>query len=451
MNMSQSIPMAPGALPVLGHIGPLLRDPGAFLTGLPAHGELVRIRLGPAAVIMVCDAEMTRQVLLDDRTFDRGGPFFDTAREVISDGLATCTYHKHRRLRRLVQPAFHHARLPEYARVMVAQIAAGTEAWHDGQILDVLSETENFAARILAANLFSDKLASSEVRQITRDINTIIKGMYRRMLMSPLIGLPTPGNVRYNHALTRVRDVTGRVVAGRRAGGADSGDLVSALLAAHDPEDADRGLSDDEIHDQVTTFLLAGTETTAALVAWALHLVATHPDIEERLHAELDTMLGGDAVTYDDLPRLELTGRIITETLRLYPQTWVLTRTVTRDARLANHAIPAGTTLAVSPYLLHRQGVFDRPDAFDPDRWLPERAATAPRNAYMPFGAGARQCIGNDYGRVQGALALAAIAARWRLQPLPGRRVRPSLSVSVRPRSLRMRAVARTPALIHEG
>jgi len=451
MNAPCEIPMAPRALPVLGNIG-LLRDPGAFLTGLPALGQLVRIRLGPATAIAVCDPEMTRQVMVDDRTFDKGGPFFDRAREIISNGLPTCMHDEHRRQRRLVQPAFHHTRLPGYGRMIAAQIAATTQAWRDGEVVDVLADTQGFAARTLAVTMFSDELSPSEVRQITQDVTNIAKGTFWRMLIPPLRRLPTPGNVRFYRTLARLRAVTSRLVAERRASGADSGDLLSALLAARDPEDASQGLSDDEIYDQVGTFLLAGIDTTGNLVAWALHLLAAHPDIEDRLHAELDTVLGGgDVATYDDLPRLELTGRIITETLRLYSPSWLLTRTVTRATRLANHAIPVGTTVVVSPYFLHyRADLFDRPDEFDPDRWLPARAAAVPRDAYIPFGAGARQCIGNQFGLVEGVLALATIAARWRLRPLPGQRVRPSLAGSVRPRSLRMRAVARTRTLISE-
>jgi cytochrome P450 len=443
MNVPPSIPLAPGALPVLGHIGPLLRDPWAFLNGLPAHGQLVRIRVGPTTAVMVCDPELTREVMLDDRTFDKGGPFYDRARESLSNGLATCPHHDHRRQRRLVQPAFHRARLPGYARVMAAQIAARTRDWHDGQILDVLAETDDFAMKTLAATMFSDRLPPAELRQIARDVATVDKRTFWRMV-SPVFGLPTPGNLRYRGALTRIREVTDRLVAEGRASGTDSGDLLSAMLAAHDPEDAGRGLSDSEIHDQVMTFIVAGVGTMGATVAWALYLVGTHPDIEERLHAEIDAVLGGQPVSYDDLPRLELTGRIITETLRVYSPAWLLTRAATCDTRLADHAIPAGTVIAMSPYLLHRRGdLFDRPDEFDPDRWLPERAAAVPRGAYVPFVVGARQCIGNQFGSAQAILALAIIAARWRLQPLPGQRVRPSLAGSVRPRGLRMRAVAR--------
>lgn len=443
-----TIPMAPGALPVLGHVAPLLRDLGAFLTGLPEYGRLVRIRIGPATAIMICDPEVTRQVMLDNRTFDRGGPFYDRAREVISDGLATCPHRAHRRQRRLVQPAFHKARMPGYARVMAAQIAAMMERWHDGQVLDLLSEAEHFAAKTLAQTMFSGELSPADVRLISRDITTIAKGTYWRMVL-PLGGLPTPGNLRFQRALTRMRDLTSRVIAERRGDGTDSGDLLSALLSAHDPEDAGPGLSDGEIHDQVMTFLLAGTETTGAAVAWAMSLVALHPDVEKRLHAEIDTVLGGAAPTYDDLSRLDLTGRIITETLRLYPPSWLLTRTVTSPATLAGHAVPVGTTLVVSPYLLHRRGdLFDRPDRFDPDRWLPERAADIPRGAYVPFGTGARQCIGNQFSLVETALALATIAGRWRFEPLPSTHVRPSLAGSVRPRRPLMRAVARTTTLV---
>ncbi|MDT3396011.1 cytochrome P450 [Streptomyces sp. B1866] len=442
-----SVPTAPSALPLLGHALPLIRTPLAFVRSLPAHGELVRIRLGPLAVMVICDLDLTRQALLDDRVFDKGGPLFDRMREVLGDGLATCPHGEHRRLRRLAQPAFHSARLPGYAQAMTARIDEVIGSWHAGQTLDVLAEMMTLTSRVTAATMFSGTLPPTEQGQILDDVTTVLNGVFWRMfLVPPLDRLPTPGNRSYEQARARLRDTFDRIIAQRRAEGTDHGDLLSALIAAHDPEDHGGGMTDAEIRDTIVTFFIAGTESTASNVAWALDLLARHPEIEQRLHTEVDAVLGGAPAVHADLPRLELTGRVITETLRLYPPNWLFTRTVTADTRLGGHLLPAGTTVAYSAYLIHhRPDLYDRPEVFDPDRWDPGRPQP-PRHAYLPFSTGARKCVGDTFGMNEATLALATITARWRLTHSPGHQARPVPRTTLRPRGLRMRVTPRTTA-----
>ncbi|MEU7580743.1 cytochrome P450 [Streptomyces sp. NPDC041068] len=446
MTSPRSVPVAPKALPLVGHLIPMLRNPLEFINSLPAHGELVRIQVGPFTLVMICDPELTRQALVDDRVFDKGGPIFDRVREVVGDdGLASCPYSTHRRLRRLAQPAFHPARFPGYAKAMSTCIEDVTGSWHAGQILDVPTEMMTITSRITAATLFSGALPPGELGPVLDDVKTFFDGFYQRMFMvPPLDRLPTSGNRSHVRARTRLRAAFDQIIARRRAEGVDHDDLLSALLAAHDAGGDGHGMTDAEISDTVVTFFLAGTETTAALLAWALDLLARHPGIERRLHAEVDAVLDGGRATHADLPRLELTHRIITETLRLRPPGWIFTRTVTADTRLGGHLLPAGSSVVYSPYLIHhRQDLYDDPEAFDPDRWDPKRPQP-PRHALLPFASGARKCIGDTFGMTEAVLALATITARWRLEHRPGhQRVRPALGLALRPRSLDMRAEPR--------
>ncbi|MGK5529747.1 cytochrome P450 [Streptomyces sp. URMC 129] len=447
MKDLRSIPIAPDALPLIGHLVPLLRDPLAFMNSLPAHGDLVRIRLGPLSMVVICDPELTRQALVDDRVFDKGGPIFDRMREVMGNGIGTCPHSDHRRLRRLSQPAFHPARLPGYAQAMTASVDEATGSWQPGQVLDVPTEMMTITSGVLAATLFSGTLPPAELGQILDDITTVFKGVYRRMfLVPPLDRLPTPGNRAYERASSRMRDTCNRIIAQRRADGTDHGDLLSALITARDPEDGGRRMTDEEITDTVVTFFLAGTETTASALAWTLDLLARHPEIERRLHAEVDTVLDGGPATHADLPHLELAGRVITETLRLYPPGWFITRTVTAENPLGEHPLPAGTAVVYSPYLIHhRPDLYDDPEIFDPDRWDPKRPQP-PRHAVIPFAAGARKCIGDTFAITEATLALATITARWCLEHQPGHQSRPTAGTVLRPRELRMRATPRTTA-----
>ncbi|MGW0120617.1 cytochrome P450 [Streptomyces sp. NPDC003327] len=445
----RSIPTAPRALPLLGHVVPLLRDPLAFLTSLPALGDLVRVRLGPLGMVVICDPDLTRQALLDDRTFDKGGPLYDRLREVIGDGVVSCPHQAHRRLRRLSQPAFHQARLPDYARVMTACVEETTGSWSAGQILDVPAEMMATSSRIITATLFSDTLSAAAHGRIVDDVTTVVKSLYQRMfLIPPLDRLPTPGNRAHLAARARLHATVERIVAQRRADGADHGDLLSALVAAHDPEDDRPGMSAAEINDTIVSFVLAGIESTAATLSSALDLVARHPEVEQRLHAEVDAVLGGAPATHADLPRLRLTEGVVNETLRLRPPGWFFTRSVTADTELGGYLLPAGTSVAYSPYLIHhRPDLHHDPEVFRPDRWDSPDAAPA-RHSFLPFAAGARKCVGDSFSMVEATLALATIAARWRLEHVEGHRGRLAAAVTLELRDLRMRARPRTSAAL---
>ncbi|MFE5581943.1 cytochrome P450 [Kitasatospora sp. NPDC056531] len=423
---------APGALPLLGHVPAFLHRPFGFMAGLAAHGDLVRLRLGPLDAYVACHPDLVRRLLTEDRTYDKGGVIIDKAREAFGNGLATCPAADHRRQRRMLQPAFHRDRLPGYATMMAEEIAGTTAHWRDGDVIDVPAAMYHLTTAVTARCLFAahERAGSLPVHEC---MDVVTRGVARRIML-PIPGadrIPTPGNRRFRRAERNLREITGRLIADYRAAGTDRNDLLSMLLSALDENG--NGLSDTEVHDQVVTFLMAGTETTAATLSWAWTLLAANPAIRDRLNAELDTVLDGRPARYEDLPALPLTARIVSETLRLYPVSWVLSRTVATDAELGGHRIPAGATILFSPYLLHRRAdLFPCPDRFDPDRWL-TTARPAP-GTYVPFGLGARRCIGEAFGTTEAALAIATVAARWTVTPTPGRPVRPARSSSMSPR-----------------
>ncbi|MFE9749444.1 cytochrome P450 [Saccharothrix saharensis] len=444
--MASRIPMARGRLPVVGHAWPMMRDPLGFLGSLAAQGPLVRIAFGPVEAVVVCDAELMRQVFRDDRTFDKGGPFTDRVREVVGNNLSTCPHHEHRRQRRLLQPAFHVGRFDAYGRTMAAQIADRVDSWRAGQVLDVLAEMTMLTTNVLTATMFSDTLSAAELKQSQEDAEVLTTDVLQRMMMPrALTRLPLPVNRRFERAHTRIRGTVEAIVTARRAEGGDRGDLLSALLAGYDEEStgADRTLSDEEVVNQMLTFHLAGSETTAVTLTWALHLLARHPELERRLHAEVDAVLAGRTAGPDDVAALEFTGRVVTETLRLRSPVYVLTRQVTADTELGGHRLPAGTVVAYSPYPVHHDpDLYPDPHRFDPDRWDPARKPA--RHAFVPFSNGARKCIGDKFSLMEATLALASIVARWRLAHVPGEEeVRPAAAAVIRPKRLRMRVSRR--------
>lgn len=441
-----AVPLAPGYVPLLGHTAAMLRDRLGFLAS-PGQEDLVRLRFGPQTMVLVRDPDLVQQVLRDDRTFDKGGPFFDRAREIVGDGLATCPHDRHRRQRRLCQPAFRPGRLPDYTEAVTAAAREETAVWNDGDVIDVARVMPALASRALARTMFSSRLPAQTTRQINEDIGTLLHSVIRRMLTpAPFDRAPTPGHLRYERARRRLRQTVSGVVAGRRADGTDHHDLLSALLSAADPQTSGDGpvsLTDEEVADQVITFFIAGTETTAGLMSWVLHELARHPGIQEHLHAHTAGVLRGRPPRAADLPALSHARQVVDEALRLHSPVWLLTRTVTTDTRLGGFRLPAGTAIAISPYTVHwNPDLHPRPREFDPDRWKTPRTD---RGAHVPFGAGPRRCVGDRFAVQESVAVLSTLIGSWRFTADTERPVKVALSASYVPRTLRLRVHARGP------
>ena len=431
---------APGAWPLLGHVMALQRRPLALLDSLPAHGDLVEIRLGPRPAYVVCHPDLARQVLTDLRGFDRTGLVYDRVRTAMGNGLASAAHQDHRRQRLVMQPAFRSEHLRGYVAVMRQEITATMQNWHDGDQIDLVDEMFTLTTTIALRALFSSQLDPAQAERLRRAFDTFLRGIYTRAVL-PLAGrLPTPGNRRYHRAVATWRAQVSELIESYRQSGADRGDLMSRLLAARD--DDDHGLSDTELADQIAVLMLAGGETTSAAVTWSWHLLTTHPEILQAVQAETDAVLGGDIAAWDHLPRLDLTARVVREALRLYPPAWVLPRTCTRPVTLAGRTLPPGSMVVFSPYILHRRAdQYPQPTRFDPARWLTH--APEHRASYLPFGAGATRCIGEEFGLAEATLILATTAARWNLTLDPRTRVSPAARAVLVPRAFPVHLSAR--------
>lgn len=444
---------APGALPLLGHFLPLLRDPLGFMDSLRGQGPLVAIRVGPLRFAVVCDPVLAHEVLTDLRTFDRTGPVYDRTRRAMGSGVATATYASHRRQRLIMQPAFHAQHLPGYASVMRHQTGALVGGWQDGDVVDMVSEMFRLTTSIALRALFSTQLDPADASKLRSAFEVFLRGTYTQLAL-PLLGrLPLPANRRYQAALRQWRTQVRDLIARYRGAVGDQGrhDLMGRLLDARGEDGS--GLTDSELCDQVAVLLIAGAETTSAALTWAMYLLCTHPSVLDAVSDEAGRVLGGAVADWEHLPELELTARVIKEALRMYPPSWLLPRTATRSVQLGEHVIAAGTMVLVSQYLLHRDpAVFADPDRFDPGRWLtPGRSAaeSAPasalaRHAYVPFGGGPTKCLGEQFATAEAVLALASILTRWTPRLLDSRSARkPDCRLVMLPRHLPVRLTAR--------
>jgi pentalenene oxygenase len=403
-----------------------------FLASLPAYGDLVEVRLGPRRAYLACHPELVQQVLRESRTFDKGGPLFDKVRLLTGNGLATSRWEEHRRQRRLMQPAFHPDRMPDYAVVMQEEIATVLGSWRAGRAFDLNDAMHELTARIIVRTLFSSQIDDQAVAEIQQCLPVMTRGFYTRMVapLGLMEKLPTPANRRFEEALARLRAVIDQTISGYQAG-VDHGDLMSIMVGARD-EETGEGLARHEIYDQVMTLLLGATETTGNSLSWTFHLLAENPEAERRVHEEVDRVLDGRFPDFDDVPRLDHCRRVVTEAMRLYPSTWLLTRSTTSETELAGRRLAKGTTVLLCFYALgHNPALFPEPERFDPDRWVPERAKSVPRGALNSFGGGSRKCIGDRFAVIETTLALAAVASRWRLRPVSGARIQPKPKASL--------------------
>ncbi|OKI02675.1 cytochrome P450 [Streptomyces sp. CB02923] len=432
-------------MPLAGHAPRLHRDALRFVREQRHHGPVTKIYIGPRPVHVVNSGELVRDLLTAQaRAFDKGA-MFDALRVPLGDGLITAAGDRHLRHRRTMQPAFHHDRIARYARVMSERSLACAAAWEPGTPRDLVPEIHRLTLDILLRTLFADPQDP--------ELRTAVKGWlgvkYRsmRLALSPLHAwaerLPLLPGWRPPDAgpLRRLVAVQHRIIGAYRADGRDRGDLLSMLLLAGGPENA---LTDTEVTDELITLFLAGTGTVSASLAWALYEISRRPGVQRLLHDELDTVLAGRPPAFEDVPALVRTRQVLTETLRLHPPSWLLMRRAVRPVTLGGVRLAPGAEVFFSPYALHHDPqLYEDPEHFAPDRWPLHAATKPPRHTYLPFGAGSRLCIGEDFAWTELILAVAAFTARRRLEPVASTPVRTLVGTVLRPDRLPLTAHAR--------
>ena len=431
-------PVVPGRLPLLGHTMSLLNGPFRFLSSLRSHGDVVRIYLGTLPVYVVTSPELAWQVIATDaEKFDKG-MIFDKIRPLFGNGLVNSNGDFNRRQRRLMQPAFHRKRIAGYVHSMARSASDLVESWRPGEVIAVDQRMEHLALGIVGQTLFSAELGREAIVEAQRSMPIVSKYLAIRAFMPKLVGqFPIPANRRFDEASARFRRVVAEVIAAARIEGKDHGDLLSTLLLARD-EDTGEGMSDQQVHDEVVTILTAGAETTAVALSWLFHELGRNPKVQRRFHAEIDDVLAGRIATFDDIPRLQYTQRIIREVLRKYPLL-ILMRRARTDVDLGGVHIRPGTEVAFSQYALHHDPrMYPDPARFNPDRWLPDRAAMLPKGAFVPFGGGLHHCPGYSFAETEIIVVATAVAARWQLVPAAGKPVHPTLTATMRPNQLSM-------------
>ncbi|MCH0543090.1 cytochrome P450 [Streptomyces sp. MUM 203J] len=424
-DLGAAAPVAPGALPVIGHALQLWRRPMAFLESLRPVGDVVRVRLGNWPLHVLTSPELVHTVLVGEAQQFGRGRIFEKMRPLFGNAIATADGAFHRRQRRIIQPGFHRSQIAGHAQRMGRNAEEMAASWSAGRLVAVDEEMRRFALSSVADMIFSGDVGRRAVEEVHRSCPVIMEGMLVRTLMPKALDrLPIPLNRRFDAAAARLRAIIDEVIEEYGEGDRERQDLLSLLMTGRDPETGE-GMSAVQLRDELITILFGGTETAATTLSWVFHELARHPEVEKRLHAEVDAVVGDRCVRVEDLPRLTYTTHVLNETLRLH-SALVFTRKVLSPVTLGGVRVAAGSELAYSPYALHRDpGSFRDPGRFDPDRWSHTDAGRLHRlSGFIPFGAGQHKCIGDSFAMVEMLVVVASVAARWRLVPAPGTTVR---------------------------
>lgn len=431
-------------------------NPILLFEHLRRYGRAAHYRILLHDVVLLLEPDDIREVLIDkaasfgkDRTQKR-------MKILLGEGLITSDGETHRRGRRIAAPAFHRRRIERYADQIVEIAGSARERWQPGQTMDIAAEMMRLALQVTARTLF-DTEVTGEIHEINDQVN-IVMDLYNYLVAMPraelLLNTPLPGMRRFRRAKARLNQVVDGMIAARQVEAEGSerrleerGDLLSMLLASRDDSAEGNGLklSAEELRDQVLTLFLAGYETVANALSWTWLLLGKNPEAEARLHAELDAVLGARLPTLEDMPRLEYTAMVLSESMRLYPPAWAMGREVLEDVSIGPYHLRKGTMVFFSQYIVQRDPRwFPEPERFDPERFRPERKAARPRFAYFPFGGGGRQCIGESFALMEATLALATLAQGWRFAVDGEQRIELQPKITLRPKNgIRVTALKR--------
>jgi cytochrome P450 len=412
------------------------RDPLAFLTEVASYGPVAHFRIGRQDIFLITDPAGIEDVLITHAASFKKGRALERAKRTLGEGLLTSEGSVHLRQRRLMQPAFHKARIAQYAAAMTRASAAMRERWHPGAPLDLAVEMNRLTLAIVTETLFGADVGSeSDTARVQQAITDVLEMV--DLVLVPfadwLVHLPLPRMRRFRAAQRALDRVIYGIIEDRRRSGSDRGDLLSMLLHAQDAEDG-AAMSDEQVRDEVLTLFLAGHETTANALTWTWVLLARHRDVERHVHREIDAVLGARLPTFEDLARLPYTRAVVSESMRLYPPAWTMGRRALVDYRWSGYDIPAGSIVLMTQWVVHRDArLWPEPERFDPERWLPE-PPPRPRFAYFPFGGGNRMCIGDQFAWTEAMLVLVTLAQAWRLKLDPLHPIEPQPLITLRTR-----------------
>jgi cytochrome P450 len=427
---------------LLGMMPDMMSDPlGTLMRAAREHGDVVRICIPGLSMVLVWRPEHLEHVLIENKDNYQRGRDYDVLATLVGKSLLTTDGEPWRKLRRMSQPAFHHKALAPMADVIVAQADRTLERWQSARLsgapIDVAAEMMRMALGIIGLLTFSTDLSdeSSAIAEAVHVALTHAQSQMNNPLRLPG-SFPTPQNLRFRKALGVFDElIYGKIAERRRSTGQEPRDLLGLLLAARDDESGE-ALSDQELRNELLTFLVAGHETTALALTWTLYLLSKSPTVARQMRAEAAAVLGRDRPTLERARELGLTHRVVDESMRLFPPAPIVGRTAMSEDEIGGYRVAAGTDVVLSPWVTHRIAeVWPNPEGFDPDRFLPAETEKRHRCAYLPFILGPHKCIGAPLSMMELHLVLPMIVRRYRLDLVAGFEPGLEAAITLRPRN----------------
>jgi len=420
--------------PIVGNVLAMARDRlGVMKHAGEVRGGICELPLLGGSIVIVTAPDLVHEVLVSQAdSFVKGTPF-RFLRPIVGNGLLTSEGAFHRRQRKLMAPALAYKRIAAYAGVMAAYAERSQGAWADGARVDLSAEMMRLTLDIVSKTLLDTDVGEA-ADEVGSAVSVLVRSVNDRSStpLSFLLGAASR-NPEARRAMALLDGIILRIIRERRASKTDTGDLLSMLLAAQE-EGTGEGMSDAQVRDEAMTIFLAGHETTANALSWAQYLLARHPEAYRKLRTEAITVLGGRTASASDIPRLGYALQVFKEALRLYPPAYLTSRLSVCDVEIGGHRIRRGTDVIANICTMQRRPeFFPDPDRFDPDRFEAAAEKTIPRGAYLPFGDGARICIGNNFAIMEGQLILATLAQRVELSLANPGEITPEPLVTLRP------------------
>lgn len=436
-STSAQVP-GPKGIPLLGNIHQMLSNPLKTLeNAFNNHGDLIRLQLGPQNLYVIANPKHMRDILYDNPDSYSKGGLNAVLTMLAGNGLVMLEGDAWRRQRRLLQPTMHRQRLAEMTKVMTDLISDMCDRWEQaalaGKPLNMVEEMTRVARVVIIDTVLGGALSKDDDR-VDKTVGTLIKSLGMRFWTYSLPSwLPLPGKKEFDDALVTLNTTIFEIIAlAREKGNHDGSDLLSMLLAMRD-EDG-QPLSDKQIRDEMVSIFIAGYETTAIAMAWTWYFLARHPHYYQRLMDEVDTVLEGRVPVMADMGRLNFPRMVFQESLRLHPSAWFIPRETINETKFGDYVIPPKSPLLICSYLLHHHPEYwEDPMVFNPDRFDPEKNLEATKIAFMPFGAGPRQCMGINFAMLEAQLVISMVAQRFTMELVEDREIKPVIQTTLHP------------------
>ncbi|BAZ23013.1 cytochrome P450 [Kalymmatonema gypsitolerans NIES-4073] len=427
--------------PFVGVLPELLQNPlRLFQRAVKDHpGEIVALKLGPIQAHLVTHPDHVKYVLNDNwQNFGKGEVMWKPARQVVGNGLITSHGESWFRNRRLMQPMFTANQanaLTELSVKLIAEQLARFETTANSEPIDIKNEMALLTQTVILGVIFSSSIDRSKAETLTEALKVLVRETSRRMFLCFLPKqFPIPGERAFRNAIQTTDDTILSIIRARRWSSLNYGDLFERLLFSRD-EESKTGMNDQQLRDESITLFLAGYETTSTALTWVWYLLDKHPEVQSKLRAEIDAVIGKRQPTCADVAKLQYTKMVIQEVMRLYPPVLFLARVVEADDVIDGYPLKAGTTVVLCKYLTHRLPEFwDQPEVFDPERFASEYSTQRHSYSYFPFGGGPRYCIGKHLALLEMQLIVAMMVQKYRLRCVPGHPVKASPKIILHPR-----------------